>query len=187
MKLLADLFTPTSGQILINNEDLREIKHEYYWAKISPVFQDFSRFKFSVGDSISFEEKTGVGEALQFSGLPDLNSELQLGKEFGGTDLSGGQWQKLAIARAFYKNNVELYLFDEANSALDVHSEKKLYQKLMELSAGATVIWITHRMTSVKLSDKVIYLDKGKVLGFDSHENLLKNENYASLYREQFE
>ncbi|MCG1000829.1 ABC transporter ATP-binding protein/permease [Lactococcus lactis] len=187
LKLLADLFTPTSGQILINNEDLREIKHEDYWAKISPVFQDFSRFKFSVGDSISFEEKTGVDEALQFSGLPDLNSELQLGKEFGGTDLSGGQWQKLAIARAFYKNNVELYLFDEANSALDVHSEKQLYQKLMELSAGATVIWITHRMTSVKLSDKVIYLDKGKVLGFDSHENLLKNENYASLYREQFE
>ncbi|MFG7387740.1 hypothetical protein ACGO3R_03115 [Lactococcus lactis] len=69
---------------------------------------------------------------------------------------------------------MELYLFDEANSALDVHSEKQLYQKLMELSAGATVIWITHRMTSVKLSDKVIYLDKGKVLGFDSHENLLK-------------
>ena len=82
---------------------------------------------------------------------------------------------------------MELYLFDEANSALDVQSEKQLYRKLMELASGKTVIWITHRMTSVKLADKVLYLKNGRVLGFDSHENLLKNNDYASLYQEQFD
>ncbi|MCD6631522.1 ABC transporter ATP-binding protein/permease [Lactococcus cremoris] len=187
LKLLADLFVPTKGKILINNVDLREIKQELYWEKVAPVFQDFSKFKFSIGDSISFGKMGEVEKALDFSGLAEFTSEIQLGKEFAGTDLSGGQWQKLAIARAFYKENVELYLFDGANSALDVQSEKQLYRKLMELASGKTVIWITHRMTSVKLADKVLYLKNGRVLGFDSHENLLKNNDYASLYQEQFD
>ena len=187
LKLLADLFVPSSGQILVNQTDLRQIKPENYWEKVAPVFQDFSKFKFSVADAISFGKSDDVAQALDFAGLAGFEGKTQLGKEFSGTDLSGGQWQKMAIARAFYNPDVDLFLFDEANSALDIQSEKQLYQQLMRLAADKTVIWITHRMTSVKLADKVLYLKNGRVIGFDRHENLLEKADYAALYQEQFE
>lgn len=130
-------------------------------------------------------------EALSQSGFTDettadLSLDQMLGKQFDGArELSGGQWQKLALSRAFYMD-ADILILDEPTAALDPRMEYLVFNKFMELSQNKTVLFVTHRLASVRNADKVLLLKNGKVLGFDTHEALVQtNDYYRELYQMQ--
>ena len=159
---------------------------------IAPVFQDFKLFPFSVGENISLSESDldGVLESLGKVDLLDkimvlpqgLNSKLEKSIYEDGVDFSGGEKQKLAIARALYKEG-DLIILDEPTSALDPLAESEIYEDFSRLVKDKTTIYISHRMSSSLLSDKILLLNNSVVEDFDSHKNLMKNNK---LYRDLF-
>lgn len=188
-KLLTGLYPPTSGKIYFSN------KVGLPTEQVSALFQNFSRYPFSLKENIClgdtekvFEEKTyldiinkaGLGEVVA---LPTKVPEQVLSVDFGGTDLSGGQWQKVALARALYKNS-PFFVMDEPTAALDPISEIEFYKQMKDITAGKTVLIITHRLGSIKFADRVLVMKNGKILGFDKHEALLSNCKY---YKEFWE
>ena len=195
VKLLMRFYDPTSGEIKLNHSDLRKIEINDLRNHLSATFQDFSRFKLSLKENIitgrEFDSDR-VENVLSSAGLGDLlinkrlNLNTILAKDFkGGTELSGGQWQKIALARDLYANG-EIEFLDEPTAALDARSEAEIYQSFLEGNKGKTIFFVTHRLSAVKFADKVLYLNKGRVKGFDTHSNLLKgNKDYRQLYELQ--
>ena len=174
----------------------KEYNKEKYMEKLSCVFQDFALFPLSIKDNIVadkdfFKEKVykiieDVSLLNRINSLPK-GIETYLNKEIydGGTDFSGGEKQKLAISRGIYRNG-ELVILDEPTAALDPLAENEIYENFNELTNNKTSIFISHRMSSSKFCDKVLLLDDGKIVDFDSHENLMKGNNlYKDLYLAQ--
>lgn len=191
VKLLLRFYDPTKGHILLDETDLCEYRCESYRQKLSAAFQDFSRFKLSVQDNVSALAQTSdkkVQTCLEQVGFAELNDKLQqnLSKEFDhGLELSGGQWQKIALARCLHKKSV-IYFLDEPTSALDARSEQEMYQTFLTKDQLQTVLFVTHRMSSVTLADRVLFLQAGKISGLASHEQLLQdNKDYRELYELQ--
>ena len=193
IKLLLGFYPPSSGKILINDNDICSYDLLSVRSKISPVFQEYGKYGFKVYENIimgSNYEKEKLDKVIKASkadfiyDLFDCERTL-LGKMFDGTDISAGQWQRIAIARALYKNG-DAYILDEPSSALDPLSEQKLFSMFTDLIKDKMVIFITHRLTSIKLADKIMVLDKGCVVAFDKHEELMKHcELYKNLYLSQ--
>lgn len=196
VKLICRFFKPNSGEILWNGINIKEYKKEKYMEKLSCVFQDFALFPLSIKDNIVadkdfFKEKVykiieDVSLLNRINSLPK-GIETYLNKEIydGGTDFSGGEKQKLAISRGIYRNG-ELVILDEPTAALDPLAESEIYENFNELTNNKTSIFISHRMSSSKFCDKVLLLDDGKIVDFDSHENLMKGNNlYKDLYLAQ--
>lgn len=192
VKLLMRFYDPTSGKISVDNYDLRDFNIFDLHKNLSATFQDFSRFKSTLKENVitgySFN-KDRVNNVLKAAGLGDLlandhlNLNTMLAKDFeNGTDLSGGQWQKVALARDLYANG-KIEFLDEPTAALDAKSEAEIYQRFLKENDKKTIFFVTHRLSAVRFADKVLFFDGGKVSGFNTHTNLLKtNPKYKEMY-----
>ncbi|MBU0997624.1 MAG: ABC transporter ATP-binding protein/permease [Firmicutes bacterium] len=196
VKLICRLYNPTSGKIYWNGIDINEYQYESFLSQIAAVFQDFKMFALTLHENVDMESKNreDVLRCIKQAGLGDKISSLEhgidtyLSKEYheNGIEMSGGELQKLAIARAFYKNS-SLIILDEPTSALDPLAEAEIYEHFSELVANRTSIYISHRMSSCVFSDRIIILDENKVQMIDTHENLIKKKNsrYYDLFNSQ--
>lgn len=200
VKLLCRLYRPDSGSILVNGRDIFDYDHESWMKAVAAVFQDFKLFAFTVDENITCRDPgldlMGTGEALRQAGLYGAVSELDdgiyslLGKEYDerGIELSGGQKQKLAIARALYKK-APLVILDEPTSALDPLAEAEIYERFNSLIGDRTALYISHRMSSSVFCDRVLVIDSGSIAAFAPHEELMKNREglYYRLFSSQAE
>jgi ATP-binding cassette subfamily B protein len=199
-RLLLGLYPPTAGRITVASEDLRRIAPPAWRARVGAVFQDYVRYALTARENIGFgrleklEDGGAIREAARLSsaaavieGLPD-GYETLLGKEFaGGRDLSQGQWQKIAIARA-YLRDAELLVLDEPASALDALAEREVYRQFLAVSAGRTVLLISHRLGSARLADRILFLHEGRIVQEGTHDDLAAAGGpYATLYAMQAE
>ena len=192
VKLLMRFYDPTNGKISVDNYDLKDFNIFDLHKNLSATFQDFSRFKLTLKENVitgySFN-KDRINNVLKASGLGDLlandhlNLNTTLAKDFkNGTDLSGGQWQKVALARDLYADG-KIEFLDEPTAALDAKSEAEIYQRFLKENDNKTIFFVTHRLSAVRFADKVLFLDGGKVSGFDTHTNLLQiNPKYKEMY-----
>lgn len=192
VKLLMRFYDPTNGKISVDNYDLKYFNIFDLHKNLSATFQDFSRFKLTLKENVitgySFN-KDRINNVLKASGLGDLlandhlNLNTMLAKDFkNGTDLSGGQWQKVALARDLYADG-KIEFLDEPTAALDAKSEAEIYQRFLKENDNKTIFFVTHRLSAVRFADKVLFLDGGKVSGFDTHTNLLQiNPKYKEMY-----
>ena len=195
IKILCGLYDNYEGAIYVNDINLRNIEMSSYKKLISAIFQDYNCYEFtakeniSFGDIQNFDDLTRVREAAKISGADEFISKLpmginqQLGNWFEeGIQLSGGQWQKIAISRAFMKKS-HLLILDEPSASLDPISEYNFYEKIIHEDTGNIKIFITHRFNNAKFTDKIIVMDKGKIVEFGSHESLIKNKQlYFKMY-----
>ena len=196
-KLLTGLYDNYEGEILLDGRELRTFRQADLKALFSVVYQDFARYQISLDDNIALgnvlrkdpakireaAEAMGLGQTI--AGLP-RGMETPLGKiKEQGVDLSGGQWQRLAIARALY-NPAAVQILDEPTAALDPVAESGIYEMFGKISAGKSTIFITHRLGAARLADEIIVVDGGKVAEKGNHEELLSQKGiYASMYEAQ--
>ncbi|MFA6690650.1 MAG: ABC transporter ATP-binding protein, partial [Saccharofermentanales bacterium] len=194
VKLICRLFESDSGRILWNGIDIRDYDYDSYLEQISCVFQDFMVFPFTIQDNIDPLGESGEDEVWEIldevsmgsdvRSLPQqLNTYLDKSLFEEATDMSGGQKQKIAIARAVRKE-ADLVILDEPTAALDPLAESEVYEHFNDLVRGRTAIFISHRMSSSVFCDKILLLDGGRIAAMDSHEILMKGNN---LYRTLFE
>lgn len=197
-KLLAGLYEPTAGQIDRTIGGRSGASAAEGTAATALVLQDFARYQFTVNDNIAFgrperpRDEAAVRDAAVRAGLADVVARLprgydtRLSRQFaGGRDLSIGQWQRMAIARAYYRDS-GLVVLDEPAAALDPRAEAQLYDSVGDLLRGRTVVMVTHRLRSVRAVDRIIVLDRGRVVEDGNHETLMKrNGHYADLVRVQ--
>lgn len=196
VKLIARFFDIKEGEILYNGENIKEIDKKSLYDKISAVLQDFSIMPFTIKENILANkayDKEKIDKILKEISLDEKVADLAYGLDTymnkdiyeNATDLSLGQKQKLAIARCLYQNP-DLIILDEPTASLDPLAEAKIYEQFNQMTSGKTAIFISHRMSSTRFTDKVLVLDEGKIKAFDSHENLMKTENiYSRLYKSQ--
>ncbi len=198
VKLLMGLYRPTAGRILIDGVDLNEIAPADWHAKFGAVFQSFLRYQTTVEENVTFGWLEAAGDkerleaVLRRSGASEVAAELPcgletpLGKEFhAGVELSVGQWQKLAIARAYFRP-AEILILDEPAAALDAKAEAAVYAHFADLAQERTAILISHRLASCRIADRILALREGRLVEQGSHDALLSaNGEYAALYRLQ--
>ncbi len=200
LKLLMKLYKPTLGTILINGQDIEEIDTAGLRKRISAIFQDFIKYPFTAEENITISDLENAndlhrlskviddaGAAEVIDGLPHrLQTQLQKGWN-GGTELSQGQWQKIAIARCLFKQS-DVYLFDEPFSALDAISEQHIIKRLNLKTKMSITIFITHRYSSLRLADFILVLKDGELVESGSHQELQKaGKYYSELIKAQIE
>lgn len=193
IKLLCKFYRPTSGTIYLNGIDINQIPEDIYREILGVVFQDAMVFPFSIKDNIALEEivdEDRLNKAIDDSEIEEIMDKLSRGVDTvllrilddEGLDISGGQRQKLYLARALYKNSKFLML-DEPTAALDPLAEAALYQQYDSLSKGKTSLYISHRLASTKFCDRVAYLKDGKIIELGTHDELLELEGeYKALF-----
>lgn len=198
IKLLLRMYDPVEGNIFVDSVDLKELNLKEWRHQIAAVFQDFGRYALTLGENIALgdlktlEHPEQLKDAIQKAGISKLVEKFTdkentlLGKQFGGTELSGGEWQKLALARAFVRREAQLLILDEPTAALDPRSEYEVYQRFTELSKGKTTILVTHRLASVRMANCILVMKKGYLVETGTHEELLNyGGEYASLWNMQ--
>ena len=198
VKLLARLYDPDEGRILLDGRDLRDYDLDDLRGNMGVIFQDFVRYNLTAADNIA------VGRIADRHNLPRIQTaahasqadeviarlpggyEQMVGKRFkNGIELSGGEWQKIAIARA-YMRNAEVLILDEPTAALDARSEFEVFKRFKDLSNGKTAVLISHRFSSVRMADRILVLANGKVEAAGTHEALMQeNGRYAELFELQ--
>ncbi len=199
-KLLGRLYDPTSGSIAWNGKDLRSYSLAYVRSRIAVVMQDYARFPSTVrenvgfGDLLSLSDDTAINEAISEAGIAaKVNSlekglETPLGKQLeDGIDLSGGQWQRIAIARALMRlDTAEMLIFDEPTAALDPKTEHEIYSIFRQIAAGKTTVVISHRLGLAKIADRIAVMENGKIAEIGTHDELIaSNGIYCSMFTRQ--
>lgn len=195
IKLLLGYYLVEDDMIKMNGIPLNKVNIDSLHKLTGILFQDYCRYELSVKDNVGFgnideiDNEAQIRESLEEAGIdflpPDLNQ--QLGKWFSdGTQLSGGQWQRVALARCFFKK-AQMYILDEPNAALDKMGEKKIMNTFFELTKNKIGVFISHKIAHVMLADKIIYLDEGKIVAEGTHEELLKTcPSYKEIYDLEF-
>jgi len=196
VKLITRLYDPTEGQILLDGVDLREYDLEDLYREIGVIFQDFMRYELTARENIAVGKIEQVGDLhlLQNAAFKSLAHEVveklpsryeqMLGRRFeGGVDLSGGEWQKLALARA-YLRDAQLLILDEPTASLDARSECEVFQRFSELTAGKMALFISHRFSTVRMADRIVVLENGRIAEEGSHNELA---SLGGRYAEMFE
>jgi ATP-binding cassette subfamily B protein len=198
VKLLARLYDPDEGRILLDGHDLREYDLDELRANLGVIFQDFVRYHLTAAENIAVgriearDDRARIEQAAERSLADEVIERLPagydqvIGKRFRtGVDLSGGEWQKVAIARA-YMRDAQLLILDEPTAALDARSEFQVFQRFKELSEGKTAVLISHRFSSVRMADRILVLADGQVEAMGTHEELLAQRGrYAELFELQ--
>ena len=197
VKLLARLYDPTEGRILLDGVDLRDFDLADLRRQISVVFQDFVTYQLTAQENIGLgnvaelEDRARVAAAAHKGGAATLIDDLpqgfatQLGTQFGGVNLSGGQWQRIALSRAFMRQ-AQLLILDEPTAALDVQAEYDVYLRFAELTKGAMTVLVSHRFSTVRMAEHICYLENGCLLEEGAHDALLARAgSYAHLYHLQ--
>jgi ATP-binding cassette subfamily B protein len=196
VKLITRLYDPLDGQILLDGIDLREYQLEDLYREIGVIFQDFMRYEMTARENIA------VGRIDEVDNLPLLYTAAQksmadevigrlpreydqmLGRRFdGGVDLSGGEWQKVALARA-YLRDAQVLILDEPTAALDARSEYEVFQRFAELTTGKMALFISHRFSTVRMADRIVVLENGRVAEDGNHDELT---HLGGRYAEMFE
>ena len=195
VKLLCRLYDPTEGRITLDGIDLRDLNRSDWQKQTSVVFQDFVKYQFTARDNIWLgnialpSDSSRVIAAAQQAGIHGTLSQLPrgydttLGRWFeGGEELSMGEWQKIALARAFLRD-AQIIILDKPTSAMDARAEYELFQRFHELTKGRTSILISHRLSSVRMVDRVFVLKDGEILESGPHDELVeRNGEYAKLF-----
>jgi ATP-binding cassette subfamily B protein len=198
VKLMARLYEPTEGRVLLDGIDIREYNVDDLRGAIGVIFQDYLRYDMLASENIGIGriEEIGNSQRIEAAARKSLAAaiianlpnqyEQMLGKRFeGGLDLSGGQWQKIALARA-YMRDAEILILDEPTSNLDARSESEVYQRFVDLSGGKMTILISHRFSTVRMADRIIVLEQGRIVEEGSHCELLAlGQKYAELFELQ--
>ncbi len=196
VKLLTRLYDPTEGQILLDGIDLREYQLEDLYREIGVIFQDFMRYEMTARANIAVGQiervhdvpliKRAAAKSMANEVIERLprDYEQMLGRRFeSGVDLSGGEWQKVALARA-YLRDAQVLILDEPTAALDARSEFEVFQRFAELTMGKTALFISHRFSTVRMADRIVVLEHGKIAEDGSHEQLAR---LGGRYAEMFE
>ncbi len=198
IKLILRFYDVTDGEILINGIPIKELDIHDWYKKIGALFQDFIKYQFTFKENVIFgnlemkDDLEGIKNAIKKSGadsyLEDLPKGLDqiVGKTFeDGVDLSGGQWQKLALARAFFRD-APILILDEPTSAIDAKAEYEIFERVGQLQKDKTVIIISHRFSTVRNADRILVLDEGRIVEEGNHEKLMKKKGlYAELFNIQ--
>lgn len=198
VKLLARMYDPSEGSISIDGVDIRKFKIESYRKMIGVIFQDYVRFSFTASENVAIGQieesqndpqiQTAAEKSLAdpvIRKLPGGYSQM-LGKRFAeGVDLSGGEWQKIALARA-YMRDAQIVILDEPTAALDARAEYEVFKRFAELTSGKTAVIISHRFSTVRMADRILVLKNGEMLEIGTHEELLDKKGlYAELFNLQ--
>jgi ATP-binding cassette, subfamily B, bacterial len=198
IKLLLQFYEPTEGEILLEGIPVKDYDRTAYQQYFGVIFQDFVKFELTLRENIAMGEIAEIHDQQRIAGAAEKSladqvvTELpfgydqQLGKRFKqGKDLSGGQWQKIAIARAYMKN-AEVLILDEPTSALDARAETEAFDRFIKLTEGKTAVIISHRFSTVRIADRIMVLKDGAVLEIGTHEELMENKKlYAELFNLQ--
>jgi ATP-binding cassette, subfamily B, bacterial len=196
IKLLTRLYSPDSGRILVDGLPLPEWSEEALRARIGVIFQDFTRYQMLVGENVGagderyFEDQQRWHEAAEKGRAADFIEQLpggyqtQLGKWFkDGQELSGGQWQKIALARAFMRTEADILVLDEPTAAMDARAEAEIFEHFRTLARDRITILISHRFSTVRMADQIAVLDRGRLIEKGSHEQLMAAAgHYAQLF-----
>ncbi len=198
VKLLARLYDPSAGQILLDGVDLREYSVEDLRKEIGVIFQDYMRYDMAARENIGFGRVEELGNSARIEAsarksladaviepLPGGYSQM-LGRRFdGGVDLSAGQWQKVALGRA-YMRDAQILILDEPTASLDARAEYEVFQRFAELTAGKMAVLISHRFSTVRMADRILVLEHGKIAEQGSHQQLVAlGGRYAELFELQ--
>ena len=196
IKLLCRLYEPTEGQILLNGVDIRYYDNEEYAKLFAIVFQDFNLFSFPLGENVAGNvdyDRDRAIKCLESAGFAERLAKMEKGLDTSlyqyddenGVEISGGEAQKIAIARSLYKD-APFVIMDEPTSALDPVAEYEIYQRFDQMVEGKTSIYISHRMSSCRFCDNIIVFDEGKIIEQGSHDKLMSNKGlYSELWNAQ--
>ncbi|MBN3938930.1 ABC transporter ATP-binding protein [Nostoc sp. NMS9] len=196
IKLLTRLYTPDSGRIFLDGLDLQEWDVDVLRRRIGVIFQNFVRYQFTVGENIGVGDvehlenkirwKTAAEKGMAQSFIDQLpqSFQTQLGRWFkGGQELSGGQWQKIALSRAFMRSQADILVLDEPTSAIDAQAEFEIFNHFRAITQNQMVLLISHRFSTVRMADKILVIENGEVIEQGTHEELLQvGGRYAKLF-----
>jgi len=196
IKLLTRLYEPTEGRILLDGRDLRDWDPDALRRRIGVVFQDFNQYQLKLRENVGLgsvehlADEPRIGRAVEHGGASEVVTgvpgglEAQLGRWFkDGVELSGGQWQKIALARAFMREEADILILDEPTAALDAEAEHAVFERFRALARGRTTIVISHRFPTVRMADRIVVIEGGNLLEEGTHAELLaRGERYAHLF-----
>ncbi|APR84392.1 ABC transporter, ATP-binding/permease protein [Minicystis rosea] len=196
IKLLTRLYEPTEGRILLDGRDLRAWEPEALRRRIGVVFQDFNQYQLNLRDNVGLgsvdhrDDETRIHRAVDRGGATEVVAgikgglDAQLGRWFkDGVELSGGQWQKVALARAFMREEADILVLDEPTAALDALAEHAVFERFRALAEGRTTILISHRFPTVRMADRIVVIEGGRLLEEGTHDELLaRGGRYAELF-----